>query len=53
MFLIEKPAFSGHQIEHCQAGGGKLSGKSIATLGYRGMHSFDLFFEDYFVPNEN
>ena len=53
MFLIEKPAFSGHQFEHCQAGGGKLSGKSIATLGYRGMHSFDLFFEDYFVPNEN
>ena len=53
MFLIEKPAFSGHQFEHCQVGGGKLSGKSIATLGYRGMHSFDLFFEDYFVPNEN
>ena len=53
MFLIEKPAFSGHQFEHCQVGGGKLSGKSIATLGYRGMHSFDLFFEDYFVPDEN
>ena len=53
MFLIEKPAFSGHQFEHRQAGGGKLSGKSIATLGYRGMHSFDLFFEDYFVPHEN
>ena len=53
MFLIEKPAFSGHQFEHRQAGGGKLSGKSIATLGYRGMHSFDLFFEDYFVPDEN
>ena len=53
MFLIEKPAFSGHQFEHCQVGGGKLSGKSIATLGYRGMHSFDLFFEDYFVSNEN
>ena len=53
MFLIEKPAFSGHQFEHCQVGGGKFSGKSIATLGYRGMHSFDLFFEDYFVPNEN
>ena len=53
MFLIEKPAFSGHQFEYCQVSGGKLSGKSIATLGYRGMHSFDLFFEDYFVPNEN
>ena len=53
MFLIEKPAFSGHKFEHHQVQGGKLSGKSIATLGYRGMHSFDLFFEDFFVSNEH
>ena len=53
MFLIEKPAFSGHKFGHHQAEGGKLSGKSIATLGYRGMHSFDLFFEDFFVSNEH
>ena len=53
MFLIEKPAFSGRKFEHHQVQGGKLSGKSIATLGYRGMHSFDLFFEDFFVSNEH
>ena len=53
MFLIEKPAFSGHKFEHHQVQGGKLSGKSIATLGYRGMHSFDLFFENFFVSNEH
>ena len=53
LFLIEKPAFSGHKFEHQQVAGGKLSGKSIATLGYRGMHSFDLFFEDFFVSNEH
>lgn len=53
MFLIEKPSFSGHQFEHIQDGGGKLTGKAIATLGYRGMHSFDLFFEDYFVPTDS
>ena len=53
MFLIEKPAFSGHKFKHYQVEGGKLSGKSIATLGYRGMHSFDLFFEDFFVSNEH
>ena len=53
MFLIEKPAFSGHKFEHHQVEGGKLSGNSIATLGYRGMHSFDLFFEDFFVSNEH
>jgi (2S)-methylsuccinyl-CoA dehydrogenase len=50
LFLVEKPAGSGHQFEHIQTEGGKLNGKAIATLGYRGMHSFDLFFENYFVP---
>ena len=30
-----------------------MSGKAISTLGYRGMHSYDLFFEDFFVPAEN
>lgn len=53
MFLIEKPKYSGHQFEHEQSEGGKLSGKAISTLGYRGMHSYDLFFENYFVPARN
>ena len=53
LFLVEKPAYSGHQFAHQQDSGGALSGKAIATLGYRGMHSYDLFFEDYFVPAEN
>ena len=53
MFLIEKPAYPGHSFDHEQESGGCLTGKAIATLGYRGMHSFDLFFEDYFVPTEN
>lgn len=51
LFLVEKPAFAGHEFSHQQEGGGKLEGKAIATLGYRGMHSFDLFFNDYFVPD--
>lgn len=53
MFLIEKPQYPGHEFEHLQDLGGKLSAKAIATLGYRGMHSYDLFFEDYFVPADN
>ena len=36
-----------------QDGGGKLSGRAIPTIGYRGMHSFDLSFQDYFVPDAN
>jgi (2S)-methylsuccinyl-CoA dehydrogenase len=36
-----------------QRGGGVLAGKADATPGYRGMHSFTLAFEDYFVPEAN
>lgn len=36
-----------------QESGGKLTGRAIPTIGYRGMHSFDLAFEDFFVPEEN
>ena len=53
LFLVEKPAYAGHQFDYTQDDGGTLSGKAIATLGYRGMHSYDLFFEDFFVPSEN
>ena len=51
MFLVEKPSFPGHEFSHESPSGGRISGKAIATIGYRGMHSFDLAFEDYFVPD--
>lgn len=53
LLLVDKPAYAGHEFRHEQQHGGSLTGKAIATLGYRGMHSFDLFFEDYLVPEEN
>ncbi|MBT3530335.1 MAG: acyl-CoA/acyl-ACP dehydrogenase [Gammaproteobacteria bacterium] len=53
LFMIEKPAYAGHSFTHQQEQGGSLTGNAISTLGYRGMHSYDLFFEDYFVPEEN
>lgn len=58
MFMLEKPAYAGHEFKHEQDAEaslttGSLTAKAIATLGYRGMHSYDLFFEDYFVPAEN
>jgi len=52
-FLVEKPSFDEHEFEHEQDGGGKISGRAIPTIGYRGMHSYDLFFEDYFVKSNN
>lgn len=50
LFIVPKDRFSGHDFEMKQASGGTLVGKADATPGYRGMHSFTLNFEDYFVP---
>ncbi|MBL0918641.1 MAG: acyl-CoA dehydrogenase family protein [Hydrogenophaga sp.] len=53
VLLAEKPSFDTHEFEVVQEGGGKLTGRAIPTIGYRGMHSFDLSFQDYFVPDAN
>jgi (2S)-methylsuccinyl-CoA dehydrogenase len=53
LFIVPKPRFTGHQFEHTQPGGGRLVGKADATPGYRGMHSFTLGFERYFVPADH
>jgi (2S)-methylsuccinyl-CoA dehydrogenase len=51
--LVEKPSYDGHSFEFEQASGGRMVGKAIATIGYRGMHSFDLSFQNFFVPDAN
>lgn len=51
MFLVEKPPFPGHEFSFENPAGGRLTGKAIPTIGYRGMHSFDLSFDNFFVPD--
>ena len=53
MFLVEKPSSDGHSFEITPETGGKLTGRAISTIGYRGMHSFELFFDELFVPAQN
>ncbi len=53
LFIVPKPSFDGHEFTVEQPGGGRLEGKADATPGYRGMHSFTLNFEDWFVPGAN
>jgi len=53
LFVVEKESFTGHDFVTTQPGGGKITGKADPTPGYRGMHSFTLQFERYFVPAEN
>ncbi len=53
LLLVEKPSYDGHEFRYEQPGGGVLAGRSIPTIGYRGMHSFDLAFENVFVADQN
>ena len=53
LFIVPKQRAAGHAFEQQQPGGGRLVGKADATPGYRGMHSFTLNFENWFVPAEN
>jgi (2S)-methylsuccinyl-CoA dehydrogenase len=53
LFIVPKDSFDGHSFTMRQPGGGVLEGKADPTPGYRGMHSFTLAFDNYFVPAEN
>jgi (2S)-methylsuccinyl-CoA dehydrogenase len=53
LFIVPKDPFPGHEFEMRQPQGGVLHGKADATPGYRGMHSYTLGFENYFVPAQN
>ncbi len=53
LLLVEKPSTEDHEFTVTQERGGRLHGRAIPTIGYRGMHSFDLAFEDFFVPAAN
>src|SRR5204863_2344967 len=53
IFVVEKPRAEGHAFAFEQPGGGKVEGRAIDTLGYRGMHSYEVAFDDWFVPAEN
>jgi (2S)-methylsuccinyl-CoA dehydrogenase len=51
LFIVDKPRFPGHEFTAIQDGGGTLTGKADRTPGYRGMHSFTLAFDKWFVPD--
>jgi (2S)-methylsuccinyl-CoA dehydrogenase len=52
LFVVDKEPAPGHafSFEH---DGGKVEGRAIDTVGYRGMHSYEVAFDDWFVPADN
>jgi (2S)-methylsuccinyl-CoA dehydrogenase len=56
LFIVEKPydpSSDEHHFRYQQDGGGLIEGHAIPTIGYRGMHSFSVTFENYFVSSFN
>ena len=53
LFVVPKESSREHAFECNQPSGGRIVGKADATPGYRGMHSYTLNFESWFVPNDH
>jgi (2S)-methylsuccinyl-CoA dehydrogenase len=53
LFVVPKERGAGHGFEFSQPGGGKMEGRPIDTIGYRGMHSYEIAFDSWWVPAEN
>src|SRR5207302_4261300 len=55
LFVIPKPRGEGHGFDFTQDDppGGRMEGRAIDTIGYRGMHSYEVAFDNWFVPAEN
>ncbi len=53
LFIVPKEPYDGHHFAHTQPEGGSITATANPTPGYRGMHSFTLAIDRYFVPEEN
>jgi len=53
LFIVPKDPYDGHNFEHSQPGGGSIGGIANPTPGYRGMHSYTLAIDNYFVPEDH
>jgi (2S)-methylsuccinyl-CoA dehydrogenase len=58
LFVVPKPRGDGHGFQFSQeptaAGSvGKMEGRPIDTIGYRGMHSYEIAFDNWWVSADN
>jgi (2S)-methylsuccinyl-CoA dehydrogenase len=53
VLIVEKPRAEGHAFRFEDGRGGKMEGRAIDTIGYRGMHSYEVAFENWFVPADH
>lgn len=58
LFIVPKPRGDGHGFQFTQEDGaagkvGRMEGRPIDTIGYRGMHSYEVALEDWWVPADH
>jgi (2S)-methylsuccinyl-CoA dehydrogenase len=59
LFVVPKPRGDAHGFEFTQSAaegsgaGGKMEGRPIDTLGYRGMHSYEIALDNWWVPADH
>ena len=58
LFLVEKPRGESEGFHFARDAkgdvpAGRLEGRPIDTIGYRGMHSYELSFDNWFVPDDD
>jgi (2S)-methylsuccinyl-CoA dehydrogenase len=60
LFIVPKPRGDGHgfvftqDADHGADGrAGRMEGRPIDTIGYRGMHSYEIALEDWWVPADH
>jgi (2S)-methylsuccinyl-CoA dehydrogenase len=47
VLIVEKPQAEGHAFSFDDGQGGKMEGRAIDTIGYRGMHSYEVAFDSW------
>ncbi|NNN19153.1 MAG: acyl-CoA/acyl-ACP dehydrogenase [Acidimicrobiaceae bacterium] len=57
LFIVEKPRGDGkgflfNQNPRNSGTAGRMEGRPIETIGYRGMHSYEISFENWWVPSD-
>jgi (2S)-methylsuccinyl-CoA dehydrogenase len=53
ILMVEKPRAEGHAFAFDDGRSGHMEGRAIDTIGYRGMHSYEVAFDNWFVPADN
>jgi (2S)-methylsuccinyl-CoA dehydrogenase len=53
VLIVPKPLGDAHGFMFDQPGGGKMEGRPIDTIGYRGMHSYEIALENWWVPADH